>query len=131
MSSREPVTEKPGRTFDSAYSFSFAIAIGLILFIGGLVISLTLSEASSIGLIFGIPLLLAGLIVPLIMMRDLFKQSDVAAPCPYCEAPIRTSDATLQLQCLNCKGVVLVRDGKLSQAATELADGARTNTNRI
>ena len=63
MSSRDPVTEKPGRTFDSAYSFSFAIAIGLILFIGGLVISLTLSDGSSVGLIFGIPLLLAGLIV--------------------------------------------------------------------
>ena len=131
MSSRDPVTEKPGRTFDSAYSFSFAIAIGLILFIGGLVISLTLSDGSSVGLIFGIPLLLAGLIVPLIMMRDLFRQSDVTGPCPYCEAPIQTSDATLQLQCPNCKGVVVVRDGKLLRTGTELANGALVNTNRF
>ena len=118
MSAREPVTEKPGRTLDSAYSFSLAIAIGLILFIGGLVISLTLSEGSSIGLIFGIPLLLAGLVVPLIMLRGLFKQNDGAGPCPYCSAPIKTSDATIRLDCPNCKGVVVVRDLKLYPANT-------------
>ena len=113
MSAKEPVTAKPGRKPDSAYSFSFAIAIGLVLFIGGLVISLTLSEGSIIGLIFGIPLLLAGLVVPLIMLRDLFKQNEVAGPCPYCGAPIKTSDATIQLECPNCKGVVIVREMKL------------------
>ena len=43
-----------GRTFDSAYGFSFSIAVGLVLFIAGLVISLTLSDGTSIGLIFGI-----------------------------------------------------------------------------
>jgi predicted RNA-binding Zn-ribbon protein involved in translation (DUF1610 family) len=118
MSAKEPITQKPGRTPDSAFSFSFAIVIGLVLFIAGLVISLTLSDGSSIALIFGIPLLLAGLIVPLIMLRDLFKQNDVAGPCPYCGAPIRTSDATLQLECPNCKGVVLVRDMKLYPANT-------------
>ena len=57
--------------------FSFAIAIGLILFIAGLVISLTLGDGTSIGLIFGIPLMLAGLVVPLIMMRGQFKQNEV------------------------------------------------------
>jgi predicted RNA-binding Zn-ribbon protein involved in translation (DUF1610 family) len=118
MSTKEPVTEKPGRTPDSAYSFSFAIAIGLVLFIGGLVISLTLSESSSIGLIFGIPLLLAGLIVPLIMLRDLFKHNEVAGPCPYCGAPITTSDATIQLECPTCKGVLVVREMKLYPANT-------------
>ena len=118
MSTKEPVTAKPSRTPDSAYSFSFAITIGLVLFIGGLVISLTLSEGSSIGLIFGIPLLIAGLVVPLIMLRDLFKQNEVAGPCPYCEAPIKTSDATIQLECPNCKGVVIVREEKLYPANT-------------
>ena len=61
MSAKEPANAKPGRTPDSAYSFSFAIAIGLILFIAGLVISLTLGDGAQVlGLIFGIPLLLAG-----------------------------------------------------------------------
>ena len=118
MSAKEPATAKPGRTLDSAYSFSFAIALGLILFIAGLVISLTLGEGSSIGLFFGIPLLLAGLVVPLIMLRDLFKQNEVAEPCPYCSAPIKTSDATIRLECPACKGVVVVRDMKLYRAET-------------
>jgi hypothetical protein len=103
---------KPGRTFDSAYGFSFSIAIGLALFIAGLVISLTLGEGTSIGLIFGIPLLVAGLIIPFFMMRDLFKTNEVKAPCPNCGVIIKTSDATLQLRCTNCQKVINVREGE-------------------
>jgi predicted RNA-binding Zn-ribbon protein involved in translation (DUF1610 family) len=104
---------KPGKTFDSAYSFSFAIAVGLILFIAGLVIALTMGEGTSLGLIFGIPLLIAGLILPLFMMRDLFKGHVVNAPCPSCGTSIKTSDATLLLTCMNCNRVIRVREGKL------------------
>jgi predicted RNA-binding Zn-ribbon protein involved in translation (DUF1610 family) len=113
MSTEEPRAPKRARTFDSAYAFSFAIAAGLILFIAGLIISLTLGNGTSLGLIFGIPLLLAGLILPVFMMRDLFKQNEVKGPCPHCSTPIRTSDATLSLMCPNCKNVVMVRDMKL------------------
>jgi predicted RNA-binding Zn-ribbon protein involved in translation (DUF1610 family) len=109
--SQEPA--RPGRTFDSAYSFSFAIGIGLILFIAGLVISLTLGEGTSIGLIFGIPLLIAGLVLPLIMMRDMFTQNEVKGACPYCSTLIKTSDATIRLRCPSCGKDVVVRDMKL------------------
>jgi uncharacterized membrane protein YjjP (DUF1212 family) len=115
MSTEEPTTPRR-RTFDSAYAFSFAIAVGLILFIAGLIISLTLGNGTSLGLIFGIPLLLAGLILPVFMMRDMFKQNEVSGPCPYCSAPVRTSDATLSLMCPNCRNIVGVRDMKLYQA---------------
>ncbi|HZE62803.1 MAG TPA: hypothetical protein VE056_02950 [Pyrinomonadaceae bacterium] len=121
MSTKEPTAQKRSRTFDSAYIFSFAIALGLILFIAGLIISLTLGNGTSIGLIFGIPLLVAGLILPLFMMRDLFKQNEVSGPCPYCDAPIRTSDATLSLMCPNCKNVVMVRDMKLCRSENSAA----------
>src|SRR5438552_9958438 len=104
---------KTGRTFDSAYGFSFSIAVGLALFIAGLVISLTLGEGTSIGLIFGIPLLVAGLVIPVFMMRDLFKTNEIKAPCPNCGATIKTSDATLQLRCTNCQRVINVREGEL------------------
>jgi predicted RNA-binding Zn-ribbon protein involved in translation (DUF1610 family) len=127
MSAKEPATGKPGRTFDSAYSFSFAIALGLILFIGGLVITLTLGDGSSIGLFFGIPLLLAGLVLPLIMMRDLFKQNEVAGPCPYCAAPIKTSDATIRLDCPNCRRLIIVRDMKLYPGKTQVELGDLAN----
>lgn len=102
-----------GRSFDSAYGFSFAIAIGLLFFIAGLVITLTLGEGSAVGLIFGIPLLVAGLVLPLIMMRGLFTRSEVSGVCPYCSAPIKTSDATIRLRCVSCEREIAVRDMKL------------------
>jgi endogenous inhibitor of DNA gyrase (YacG/DUF329 family) len=104
---------KPNRTFDSAYSFSFSIAVGLILFIAGLVVTLTLGQGATIGLVFGIPLLLAGLILPVIMMRDLFQKNEIDADCPFCGAPIKTSDATIRLNCPTCKRLIEVRDMSL------------------
>src|SRR6266404_8535332 len=101
------------RTLDSAYGFSFSIAVGLFLFIAGLIISLTLGGMGGMGLIFGIPLLTAGLILPLFMMRDLFKTSEIQEPCPNCGHTIKTSDATLQLRCPGCQKVIDVREAKL------------------
>ena len=115
---------KRARAFDAAYGFSFAIAVGLILFIAGLVIALTLGEGTSLGLVFGIPLLIAGLIVPLFMMRDLFRGNEISAPCPSCGTPIRTSDATLHLTCPTCSRLITVRDMKL-YLANEAASGER------
>jgi hypothetical protein len=85
----------------------------LVLFIAGLVISLTLGQSASIGLIFGIPLLIAGLVLPLIMMRDLFHHNEVSGDCPFCGAPIKTSDATIRLNCPTCKRLIEVREMNL------------------
>jgi hypothetical protein len=115
----EPTTQvtKPRRTFDSAYGFSFSVAVGLILFLAGLIISLTVGQGNSLGLIFGIPLLAAGLIIPLFMLRDLFVTAEVKEPCPNCGATIRTSDATLQLRCESCEKVINVRERRLYLSA--------------
>ena len=100
------------RTFDSAYSFSFAIALGLVLFIAGLVVSLTMSSDDNVfGLLFGIPLLLAGLLVPLFMV-GIFTRNEFEEPCPNCGTKIRTSDSTLSLECPKCEKVISVRDQK-------------------
>src|SRR5713226_10335398 len=114
MTDEEAKETKPRRTFDSAYGFSFAIAIGLALFIAGLVVTLTVGEGTSTGLIFGVPLIFAGLVIPIFMMRDLFKTNEIKEPCPNCGATIKTSDATLQLRCQSCQRVINVREGKLS-----------------
>ena len=116
MSAKESESIKTGKTFDSAYSFSFAIGIGLVLFLAGLVISLTLGDGTSIGLIFGIPLLIAGLVLPLIMMRDLFKPNEVTGVCPNCSTAIRTSTSTIRLECPGCQQLLVVRDMQLYAA---------------
>ena len=103
---------KAARKPDSAYGFSFAIALGLILFIAGLVITLTLGEGTSIGLFFGIPLLLAGLVLPLIMMRGGLGHHIINEACPYCGAAIKTSEATIRLNCPACNRKIVVRDSK-------------------
>ena len=113
MEEKTPEKTKTGRTFDSAYGFSFAIAVGLALFIAGLVITLTLGDETNTGLIFGIPLIVAGIIIPIVMMRDLFKTSEIKEPCPGCGTTIKTSDATLQLRCPSCHKVINVREEKL------------------
>ncbi len=105
-------TVKAGRKPDSAYGFSFAIALGLVLFIGGLVITLTLGEGTSIGLFFGIPLLLAGLVLPLIMMRSGLRHHILNEACPYCGAAIKTSDATIRLNCPACHRKIVVRNSR-------------------
>ena len=116
MAEERETAKPPRRTFDSAYGFSFSIAVGLILFIAGLIIALTVGEGTSIGLIFGIPLLVAGLIIPMFMMRDLFKTNEIREPCPNCGAEIKTSDATLQLRCPSCHKVINVRKEHLHLA---------------
>ena len=113
MNAGRPNVAKSGRTFDSAYSFSFSIAIGLVLFIAGLVISLTFGQSATIGLIFGIPLLLAGLVLPVFMMRDLFQHHVIKDACPFCGVPIKTSDATIRLNCPSCRRLIEVRETTL------------------
>ncbi|MCU1267084.1 MAG: hypothetical protein JWM21_3402 [Acidobacteria bacterium] len=115
METNTSKTAKPGRSFDSAYGFSFAIALGLILFIAGLIITLTLGEGTSIGLIFGIPLLVAGLVVPLFMMRGGLKHNIISAACPYCGTAIKTSDATIRLNCPACSRKIVVREMQFEQ----------------
>ena len=116
MENKTSETAKAGRTFDSAYGFSFAIALGLLLFIAGLIITLTLGQGTSLGLIFGIPLLAAGVLLPLVMMRDRLKYNVVDGACPYCEAAIKTSDATIRLNCPACGRKIVVREMNFERA---------------
>ncbi len=109
---KQPSVARDRRSPDGAYGFSFSIALGLVLFIAGLVISLTVSGGSGVGLLFGLPLLMAGVVVPLFMMRNMFTGSEVIAPCPYCGASIKTTDATIKMNCPECRKRIAVRDAK-------------------
>ena len=99
---------------DSALGFSIAIGLGLVLFIAGLIVSLTVGDGTGVGLLFGIPLMIAGVILPLFMMRENFTAGhNIEAPCPNCGTVIKTSDGTLKLECPTCRKIVFVRDSKL------------------
>src|SRR4029079_5444684 len=113
MDANRPQVAKSGRTFDSAYSFSFSVGIGLVLFIAGLGISLTLGHGATIRLVFCLQLVIDGLVLPVFMMRDLFQHNVVDGACPYCAAPIKTSDATIRLNCPSCKRLIEVRETTL------------------
>ena len=110
MAAKRTETVKTHRTFDGAYGFSFSIALGLVLFIAGLVLSLTLGGDSSLGLVFGVPLLIAGLLVPLFMVRGVFARNDIDEPCPACGSDIHTTDATMRLDCPKCGKTLRVQD---------------------
>jgi tRNA(Ile2) C34 agmatinyltransferase TiaS len=47
------------------------------------------------------------------MMRDLFHHNEVNGVCPFCRAPIKTSDATIRLNCPSCKRLIEVRETTL------------------
>jgi len=113
MENKSSETAKASRSFDSAYGFSFAIGLGLLLFIAGLIITLTIGQGGSVGLIFGIPLLIAGIVLPLVMMRGGLRQTIIDGVCPYCSTSIKTSDATIRLNCPVCSRKIVVRDMRL------------------
>lgn len=110
MAAKRTEAVKTHRTFDGAYGFSFSIALGLVLFIAGLVLSLTLGGDNSLGLVFGVPLLIAGLLVPLFMVRGVFARNDIDEPCPVCGSDIHTTDATMRLDCPKCGKTLRVQD---------------------
>ena len=110
MEDKTSKTVKTGRTFDGATGFSFAIALGLLLFISGLIITLTIGQGGTLGLIFGVPMLVAGIVLPLVMVRNGLRQTIVNGNCPYCNTAIQTTDATIRLNCPNCSRKIVVRE---------------------
>lgn len=111
---RPDAVRTAGRQADGAFGFSIAIGLGLLLFIAGLIVSLALTDGSAVGFLFGIPLMVAGVVVPLFMMRENFIGHDIEAPCPNCGTTIKTSEGTLKLECQSCGKMITVRDSQLT-----------------
>lgn len=108
MEAKQVQGVREGRHADGAFGFSFSIAVGLILFIAGLLISVS----TDMGVILGFPLLLVGVALPLVMMRGHLTQAVIDGSCPHCGTTIKTSDSTLRLDCPSCRRQVVIRDSK-------------------
>jgi len=113
MDTKHTATIQGGRSMDGGYGFSLSIGIGLILFLAGLVVAIFFGDENGTGLLFGIPLILAGVILPFMMMRSHFSSHEISAPCPACGTTIKTSDHTLQLDCPECGKTVLNEYGEI------------------
>lgn len=117
MEAKRPETVRAaGRSFDGAYGFSFSIVVGLVLFVTGLILAVFLGDGQwGVGLLFGVPLLIAGLIVPLFTMGGVFKRHDMHGACPACGTDIHTTEATVRVECPHCSQPIKVQDQKFSK----------------
>jgi len=70
----------------------------------------------SIGIIFGIPLILIALVIPFIMAGRYLSSNEIDGPCPYCGAPLKTTDSIVTLVCPSCQNEVLIKGMKFFQA---------------
>ena len=80
-------------------------AIGFILVVVGIMVSLT-----GVGLIIGIPLILAGVGYPLIAL------SLIGGQCPYCGRNISALNTKPGINCPGCGKYIVIRDKKHFEA---------------
>ncbi len=83
------------------------VAAGTLFGLGCLIPAGILLCFTGIGALFGVPLIIAGLIAPL------FGLMSIKGPCPYCGCTIRAMKTSEGVTCKACKKRVVVRGGKL------------------
>ncbi|MBD3348841.1 MAG: hypothetical protein GF400_06555 [Candidatus Eisenbacteria bacterium] len=79
--------------------------LGIILVVMGLLLTFT-----GIGAIIGIPLIVAGIIVPLV--APFLGLSSIRGPCPYCGSRVRASRGSPGAVCPACGRRIVIRDGR-------------------
>ncbi len=80
-------------------------ATGFILIVIGIMVSLT-----GVGLMIGIPLILAGVAYPLV------ARSLIRGQCPYCDRKVSTINTKPGINCPGCGKYIVIRDKKYFEA---------------
>lgn len=96
---------KSDKAFGAATGFFGGLGCGIWLIIFGLLISLT-----GIGAIIGIPLALAGLLMPFI--APVMGLAQVSGRCPHCTKHLVASSIKGAVTCKYCKKRVVIDKGK-------------------
>jgi len=110
---------RTGRTHQEVHLILFSIALGLLLILGGLFIILFFGEQAGSVLVFGVPLIIGGLLAPHFAMRVLLTRDEISGPCPYCWSAVKTSDSALELNCPGCHQRIVVRDMRLNRTKAD------------
>jgi hypothetical protein len=91
-----------GRTPQEVHLILFSIALGLLLILGGLFVILFFGEEAGSVQVFGVPLIIGGLLAPHLAMRLFQTRYEISGPCPYCWSHVKTSESALELNCPDC-----------------------------
>lgn len=86
-----------GRTHHEVHLILFSIALGLLLILGGLFVILFFGEEAGSVQVFGVPLIIGGLLAPHLAMRVFQTTYEISGPCPYCWSHVKTSDSAFEL----------------------------------
>lgn len=89
----------------TAVGWFTGLIVGFILIVIGVMVSLT-----GVGLIIGIPLILAGLAYPFIA-RSLIK-----GHCPYCGSTVSVLGSKSGVTCRSCRKHIVIQDKKFTRA---------------
>lgn len=108
-----------GCTHQEVHLILFSIALGLLLILGGLFIILFFGEQPGPVPVFGVPLIIGGLLAPHLAMRIFLTRDEISGPCPYCWSPVKTSVSGIELNCPDCHQRIAVRDMRLSRTKAD------------
>ncbi len=111
---QETAPRHPTNTTQSAKAVGVAagttlgFGCGVMLFVVGLLISLT-----GIGVIIGVPLMLAGILTPIFGL--LMGLAKIKGPCPYCGTLVYASSSDPGVTCPGCKKRIVIRQKQFVQ----------------
>ena len=96
--------QEAGRTNLPFLRVALSIALGVGLIASGIAISFAAGFGTIIGFLFGIPLILAGIGLPYMLLRDSSpaRTEPVKGVCPHCGARIETPEHLRETNCPVC-----------------------------
>ncbi|HZS44500.1 MAG TPA: hypothetical protein VFC63_05315 [Blastocatellia bacterium] len=93
---------------------ALSIVIGIVLVIVGLFISFFFGISTVIGFLFGIPIIVVGIAIPLLMMGVSPEAKNVRGRCPHCGKMIAVPRHLRQTECPECNAVIEIEGGRFT-----------------
>lgn len=105
----------PEATKHTVSSVALSVVVSLALVITGVAFTVTMAF-SGVGLLVGIPFLIAGVAAPFILLRGMFRREKLAGACPHCGAHISLAAHLSEASCPVCGNHLVIKDEKFIKA---------------